>query len=51
MYFRTTNLPVGMLDKREYTCWEPLVLVIVPLIKGGGAEDPDNPEGLRKTNK
>lgn len=34
-----------MCDISVLTCGEPLLLAIVPRIRGGGADEPDKPEG------
>lgn len=38
-----------MCDISVLTCGEPLLLAIVPRIRGGGADEPDKPEGWKTT--
>lgn len=45
LYNNSVLTTLYVFDSRELTCWEPLLLVTVPRIRGGGAEELDRLEG------
>ena len=48
---QTDMLPEKMCYSTTLTCWEPLLLVIVPRMRGGGAMEPDTLEGWEGKKK